>query len=223
MTEKDFVMTNVLKSDAKLIEGAHEAAAPAANILGRNPSDPDPFDLAALRINPNFSETVGVKKLLTTVPVRKPSKQDFIRVHSGENYRDNFAMIELKDDREAYLVSPVIAKSLPTEVAYFTIYTAINRQGVPFLWPVRLPNSDGRVLDWHVSAEDAAQRAMTQWLRVQANTSLKAYEIFLAEAPIPDPQWPELPFNELLRIAFGSGRLVNKLDHPVIKRLRGLA
>jgi hypothetical protein len=32
----------------------------------------DPFDPAALRLTPDFVETVGVKKLLTTVPCRKP-------------------------------------------------------------------------------------------------------------------------------------------------------
>ena len=33
---------------------------------------PDPFDLASLRLNPSFLETAGVKKLLTTVPARRP-------------------------------------------------------------------------------------------------------------------------------------------------------
>ena len=39
---------------------------------------------------------------------------------------------------------------------------------------------------------------------------------------IPDPEWPTLSFQELLRIAFRD-RLIDRLDHPVIKRLRGLA
>jgi hypothetical protein len=59
---------------------------------------PDPFDVASLRLSQNFTETAGVKKLLTTVPVRKPKKQEFVRVHPGEGYRLDVAMIELKDD-----------------------------------------------------------------------------------------------------------------------------
>jgi hypothetical protein len=39
------------------------------------------FDPSVLRLSQNFSEATGVKKLVTTVPVRKPNKQDFIRVH----------------------------------------------------------------------------------------------------------------------------------------------
>src|SRR6516162_5223943 len=65
---------------------------------------PDPFDLANLRLAQNFNETAGVKKLLRTVPIRKPSKQDFIRVHADPAFRENFAIIELKEDREVYLV-----------------------------------------------------------------------------------------------------------------------
>ena len=45
------------------------------------PIPDDPFDLSKLRLTQDFVETGGVKKLLTTVPVRKPAPQDFIRVH----------------------------------------------------------------------------------------------------------------------------------------------
>jgi len=62
----------------------------------------DPFDLASLRLNPSFIETAGVKKLLTTVPVKRPSPQDFVRVHPATEFRENFAMVDLKDDREEY-------------------------------------------------------------------------------------------------------------------------
>ena len=52
----------------------------------------------------------GVKKLLTTVPVRKPNRQDFVRVHPDAAYRlTPAAIIELKEDREVYLVTPRMA------------------------------------------------------------------------------------------------------------------
>ena len=61
---------------------------------------------------------------------------------------------------------------------------------------------------------------MTSWVRVKANMSLRAYEIFEAESTIPDPIWPDLSFEEIYRIAF-KDRLIRSLDHPVVKRLRG--
>src|SRR5262245_13101560 len=63
-------------------------------------TQPDPFDPANLRLSQSFTETVGVKMLLTTVPVRKPGSQDFVRVHPAAEYRENFPIIELKDERE---------------------------------------------------------------------------------------------------------------------------
>ena len=61
---------------------------------------------------------------------------------------------------------------------------------------------------------------MHNWIRIKANMSLGANDIFEASGTIPDPEWPEQTFQELLRIAF-KDRLVDRLDHPVIKRLRG--
>ena len=51
--------------------------------------------------------------------------------------------------------------------------------------------------------------------------NLGAYDIFVAESAIPDPEWPTLGFWELIKIAFRD-HLVDRIDHPVIKRLRGL-
>jgi hypothetical protein len=180
----------------------------------------DPYDLSNLRLDQSFVESAGVKKLLTSIPVRKPNSQDFIRVHPDPQYRAPLGIIELRDDRETYLVAPPVARDLPGEFVMANVYTAINRQGVVQLWPVRLPAVDGRVLEWHRSAAEAAELAMQKWVRVKANMALGAYEIFEAASTIPDPEWPEQSFQDLLRIAFRD-RLIDSLGHPVIKRLRG--
>jgi hypothetical protein len=181
---------------------------------------PDPFDIASLRLNSSFLETAGVKKLLTTVPARKPSPQDFIRVHPAPEYRENFAMVDLKDDREDYLVRPELLQELAGEVVFKTVFTAVNRQGVIFLWPIRLPAPDDRKTDWPRSAREAAELAMTRWVRLKANMSLGAYEITLAESVMADPVWPGLSYQDLVRIAYRD-RMVASIDHPVVKRLRG--
>jgi hypothetical protein len=186
-----------------------------------NPKLDDDFNLESLRLDQSFIETAGVKKLLTTVPVRRPNPQDFIRVHSDSAYRANLAVIELRDEREMYLLTPQIAQALPGEYAMAAVFTAINRQGVVFLWPVKLPQPDGKVIEWHRAAAEAAELAMSRWVRVKANMALGAYEIFEAQGVIPDPTWPDVSFEELLRIGF-RGTLVNSFDHPLIKRLHGI-
>jgi hypothetical protein len=46
--------------------------------------------------------------------------------------------------------------------------------------------------------------------------------MFVAESTMSEPVWPEASFQDLVKLAFRD-RLITKLDHPVIKRLRGLA
>src|SRR5262249_54169739 len=119
----------------------------------------NPFDPAALRLDQSFVENSGVRKILTTVPVRKPNKQDFVRVHPSEEYRlSPTAIIQLKEDREVYLITPAMAIELPGEFSPVTLYTAINRQDVLQLWPVKLPGPDGKHNEWHRSEAEAAER-----------------------------------------------------------------
>ena len=110
---------------------------------------------------------------------------------------------------------------MPGEFFTATLYTCINRQGVVRVVPVRLPGPDGKVNQWHRSLLDAVQAAMHRWIRIKANMALGAYEAFVAEAAIPEPIWPEATFQELLRVGFRD-RVVDRTDHPLIKRLRGL-
>jgi hypothetical protein len=181
----------------------------------------NPFDPAALRLSQSFADTVGVKKLLTTVPVRKPNKQEFVRVHHDPAFRlTPAAIIEVKEDREVYLVPPVVAQQLPGEFKVVTLFLAINRHRVAFLWPVPLPGPDGKYNEWHRSQMEAAERATKGWVRVTANMSLGAYEIFEATGDLAEPAWPEIPFEEILEVAFRN-HIVDRIDHPLVQKLRG--
>jgi hypothetical protein len=182
----------------------------------------DPFDLSNLRLPQDFTQTAGVKKLLKTVPVHKPNPQDFCRVNPSPDYRDNFPVIELKDEREEYVIAKALLPELVGEFTMKTLFTAVNRQKVVFLWPVRLPDPEGRQNEWWRSMREAAELAMAKWIRVKSNMSLGAYEIYVADGTMTEPTWPEVSFQELIKIAFRD-RLITTMDHPVIKRLRGTA
>jgi hypothetical protein len=182
----------------------------------------NPFDPANLRLSQDFAATVGIKKELLTVPVKKPDRDWFVRVHHSADYRVEVGILEIKGEREVYLVDRNLCATLTTEssVGPRILFTAINRQGVLFLWPVKLPGADGRTDAWAKSALQAAEMALTKWVRVQANIHLGAYEVCTAVAELSDPTWPEVPFSELLRIAF-SDRFITSRDHPLLRRLRG--
>lgn len=181
---------------------------------------PEPFDLASLCLSQDSTETVRVKKLLATIPARRPNSQDFVRVHPSPDYRRNFLCIDLKDDRETYVVRPEIAPELVGETVMKTIYTAITSLGVVFLWPITIPPPDGKTNEWWRSGREAAELAITRWVRMRADMNLGAYQIFEAEGQIPEPEWPNLPYQELLRISFRD-RMIDRVDHPVVQRLRG--
>lgn len=179
-------------------------------------------DLTSLRLTQGFDQTAAVKKALLTIPIRKPAKEWFIR--TNPNLRIETYVLELKEDREVYLVVPQLWPELAAESTFGprALYGAINKQNVFFVWPVRMPGSDGKIDDWNRSALEAASMAETSWVRVASNMSLGAYDVFTATAEWPEPEWPETPLNEILRIAF-KGRVIDKLDHPVLLRLRGEA
>lgn len=70
------------------------------------------------------------------------------------------------------------------------------------------------------SAEAAAKLAQDGWVRVAANMTTGGYAVYRATGDLPDPEWPELPLRELLRIAFRD-RYIDAPDHPVLRQLRG--
>lgn len=185
------------------------------------PANDDGFNLDNLRLSQNFAESVGVTKALVTVPVRKPMRQEFIRVRPGDDWSLPTAILELKEDRISYLVDPSLWTELPGEVIPKILFTTINRQGVLTLWPVRLPSPDGRQDHWSRSALEAAEMAKTKWLRLAANMSLGAYELFVASSDIPEPVWPDVSFKEILKIAFRD-QYIRDIEHPVVQRLKGL-
>lgn len=185
---------------------------------------PDPFDPASLRLSQDFASTLGVKKHILTIPIRKPAKEWWVRVHPDPDYQTVTTILELKEDREIYLVVADLRDALAAESTFGVrrLCTAMNRQGVPFIWPLRLPGPDGRIDDWSATANKAADMASRRWIRISANMSVGAYDVFESTADIPDPNWPEMPFQEILRIAF-KGHVIDDLNHPVLRRLRGEA
>jgi len=181
----------------------------------------DPFRPENLRLDQSRLQESAAKKLLLTVPVRKPNKQDFVRVHPGEDYRVDVALLEY--ERDTYVLAPSVCPELTESEFYVaTLYVAINRQKVVFLWPVKLPGADGRQMDWHISAAEAAEKAMTKWVRMTSNMALGAYEVSEAIADYGEPEWPSQPLWDLIKIAF-KNRLISSVDHLIVQKLRGLA
>ena len=84
----------------------------------------DPFAPESLRLSQDFTANLGVKKLLTTIPVRRPDKQWFIRVHPDRAFRTETTLLELKEENETYLVPPHMRDELPGDLVVKLLLTA---------------------------------------------------------------------------------------------------
>jgi hypothetical protein len=181
----------------------------------------DPFNIDGLRLSQDFGAELGVERVYTSIPVRKPHRQDYFRVRPEEAYRLDLAVVELAEDREIYALAPNCRAELFSEAVAVRLHTAITRQGTLFLWPCKLPSPDGRRNEWRTSALAAAELAMSRWVRIVPDMGLGGYQVFKGAADLSEPEWPSLSFQELLRIAFRE-RMIDRADHPVLRRLQGL-
>jgi hypothetical protein len=176
--------------------------------------------LSSMRISTDYlASEIGVKRILLTVPVRKPNKSEFVRVHP-ELHIDLLAL-ELKEERETYFLTPALGAELSEFVAPVRLRLAVTRQKVALLWPLRLPMNQGRANPWHDSAMEAAALAESNWMRVAADMSLGGYVPSVALADLGEPQWPSEPWPEIIKIAL-KGRVIDDLDHAVVRQLLGL-
>jgi len=184
----------------------------------------DLADLAKFRLPQDFTAAT-TKRLLTTVPVRRPSKEAFFRTHPDPAFQFNTMLLELKDDsRDTYLVKRELWQELAGEpaVAPKLLITAVTKQGTLTLWPIRIPGSDGRIDYWNASALEAAEIAKTKWIRLVSDRALGAYVPHEAIEQNGEPKWPGETFDQIIKIAFRN-RVIDSLDHPVLRRLRGEA
>jgi hypothetical protein len=181
----------------------------------------DPFDPENLKID--AMEDLAIEKVLTAVPVRKPDRREFFRVHPDPAFAVDTLVLERHDgmDRQSYLVAPEIQHMVLPEMHRVRLHTAITRRGVVFLWPIKLPLEDSdRLRRLSDTALLAAGQAKTLWVRIAWSRDLGGYEMFRAKGDLGDPVWPPNSFRDLIELAFRHYR-IDRADHDVIKELEG--
>jgi hypothetical protein len=181
---------------------------------------PNPFDPKRLRISGAHSESPTSRRIIVSASVRKPNRQEWFRVHPDVEMRLDTLLLEMRDERQIYLVAPEVSPAIPGEAVAKTLYVAMTRQGALLLWPVRLPDEQGRLDEWNDAAHQAALKAETQWIRLAANMGAGTYEVYEALDQFSEPEWPDLSLERLLEMAF-KDRYISELDHPAIRRLMG--
>jgi hypothetical protein len=182
----------------------------------------DPFDTERLRSA--TLDSIAVEKITLVIPVRRPGRNEFFRVHPDPQMAVDWYVLERDDDldREVYWVTEEFRGDLLEELKPVRIFTCINKRGTVFLWPARLPGADNRLgRRWHESALEIADEAKKFWVKMQGKRDLGAYELYKAKGDLGDPEWPHKRLSDLLRLAFKGDLLISSLDHPVLRELAG--
>jgi hypothetical protein len=182
---------------------------------------PDPLNPDLYRVS---GPTVQVEAGILAVPVRKPNKQEFVRVHPDPAYTRDVELLEFTGgggDKDLYLVAPQVRPMVSDDMRPYLLHTTISRDKVLFLWQVRITadsNDGGR--RWSQTALAATAEAKELWIKLLSNRALGGYEIVRAVTDHGDPKWPDLTFSEIFAIAFRD-KLIDNVEHPVVKKITG--
>jgi hypothetical protein len=200
--------------DPKPSDTPPESASPS-NV---NPK-PGAFDPSRYRLSQDFAAATGVSEVVTTVDVRRPRNQEWFQAHPDPAWSMSVAVLVAEQEKETFLVDPDILPSVRDEVVPKILVACMTREGQPIIWPIKLPDSLGRLDTWNLSALAACEVAKTKWTRLASDQAHGRYRTQVARTDQSAPSWP-LSFPQLLEIAF-QGREINDLNHPVLRRLRG--
>jgi hypothetical protein len=173
------------------------------------------------------SEIAPSEKVLTSLPVRKPRRDEFIRCHP--EFRVVVNVYQDKQNNVSYLVGPDALGELEAVaggVRRCQVTLTANYSGAMFAWEVPVP-SDSRANRWTSTSFQGCEEASKSWIRVSAD--MGAGEYVLHRRVVNDakvPTWPaEIQHvSDLLRLSYGTGGggdVIESADHEVLKRLRG--
>jgi hypothetical protein len=147
---------------------------------------------------------------------------DFFRVHPDPAMSGNVGILELRDERDdPYLVKQSMIPVFGKLVSRRRLFVCRSMQGELFLWAAKLSDGGGRN-KYNETALKAAERAKMKWTRIQSDTALKAHRIYGPGEPFPEPTWPQTTLLALMSKAFGDGYLIKDMNHPLVRRIKGL-
>lgn len=231
MTDKQTSLTNTVLSNEADSDNACATAAPAAQ--GVTPPSAiedsqgnliiDGIDLNALRINPAATATVGVKPLITSIPIMKPKKSQFIQVCATRPAFPYSAFaIDGGQGVGYYLVTNGVELLVPHHAKAYSFHLAINRSNQLFLLPLNEQRTNGHRHSSADSLELALEQAKRAWVQIVWSQDVMGYLAYEAVGSLAAPVWPALTDNDILNLAF-KGRIITTVDHPIIQALQGAA
>ena len=171
--------------------------------------------------------------------IRKPKKGDFIRIW-GKSIDDltpaiiyeqrngagksQEGLIQGKDeDEDDKIVAHLNVKHLSSALVCPCVIS-VNRMNYIWLAKQGNPFGEGRTYDVHLQIRDIITEAQQNWTKAYWDDDSKQYVSEPPEAPLAlgEPVWPsEKEILGHLQKSF-KNRIIDTVDHEVVKRTRGL-
>ena len=151
------------------------------------------------------------------IEVKKPPPDHYVHVHPNPALNAVFPIYADSESKryDPYLIAPEL--SLPHQarvnVKQTRLAVTVTDTGRLFLWYVSQTGSE-----FHEAGDNCILTAMERWVKVIPDGS--PYRLEPPEARLPEPAFPDWPFEEYLSRAF-KDRYVGSIDHDVIRRLAG--
>ena len=173
-------------------------------------------NLENLRLPQDYVEATGIKKEISMIRVKKPHRQEFIRVHP--EWSVETMMYLDQDERAHYIVNPALYELLEGELIPKILFPYVNVKRVLKLWPIRMPDAEGKLDDWNRTALEAAKIAKEKWVRVASNRALGGYEHYFPPGSVREPGWADIDMQTIIDIAFKDFRIDDE-THLIVKSL----
>ena len=180
------------------------------------------FDPSRFAMPSTGAEEFGTRKIRSVIPVNKPGKMEWVHLLDDEDFLiPGAAFLDLQDGGRVYLVVPEIAAQLDDDVRLNKLAPALTKQDKLFLWPCPIIRPGETPNPWHSSHNEAYNAAKSGWIRMKSNRSCGFYDIIEPKSFMPEPDWPDMSFADMLQIAFNDDHIIDRDDHPALRRLKG--
>jgi hypothetical protein len=205
---------------------------PKPSTIGQVTAEPpgetvyNPLKLDKLRTKSDVLK--GVWTDPSRIPVlSKPETNTWVRVRPGEEYT---AIIDLlvatnashsSDRNPLYVATDDVRPELERFIKPHRVVVGITyHDKVEFLWARAVGGGDNT---WNASVMRAMDKAETHWISLESDRALGEYKINVSprSAQWGGPKWHHRTLEDVLGLAFRD-RILDSMDHDVVKRLLGL-
>lgn len=176
------------------------------------------IDLDSIAVDQDFAAMAAMKPDSSAPPIRKPGNQLWFSPHPEQKFWWSFLTVKDESDSDTiHVLDRKLAGDLQGEYNTTLFVPCITKQEEVFFWPIKLPDSEGRIDSWNTSKLEHAVAGAGKWMRLRSNQFAGGYDKLSPLMQPTPPTWPD-DIGGLLKKAVNKV-YIGSLEHPLIKRL----